>query len=46
VGAFALAAGARDAAVVADLVPGSYTVDVRGVNGSDGLVLVEIYEVP
>jgi hypothetical protein len=46
VGAFALAAVTRDAAIVADLAPGSYTVEVRGVNGADGLVLVEIYEVP
>ena len=46
VGAFALSAASRDAAVVASLTPGSYTVQVSGVNGATGLILVEIYELP
>lgn len=43
-GAFALPANSRDAAVVATLVPGNYTVQVSGVGGGTGLVLVEVYE--
>ena len=46
VGAFALPATSKDAAVVAGLTPGNYTVQVSGVGGVTGTVLVEIYEVP
>ena len=46
VGAFALPATSLDAAVVASLHPGSYTVQVSGVSGTTGLILVEIYELP
>jgi hypothetical protein len=46
VGAFALTAGSRDAALVTSLTPGSYTVQVSGVNNGTGEALVEIYEVP
>lgn len=46
VGAFALDAGSRDAALVASLAPGSYTVQVSGVNNTTGEALVELYEVP
>jgi hypothetical protein len=46
VGAFGLTAGSRDAALVTSLTPGSYTVQVSGVNGGTGEALVEIYEVP
>lgn len=46
VGAFALEAGSRDAAVLAQLDPGSYTAQVSGVAGATGVALVEIYEVP
>jgi hypothetical protein len=46
VGAFGLTAGSRDAALVTPLTPGSYTVQVSGVNGTTGEALVEIYEVP
>lgn len=46
VGAFGLIAGSRDAALVTSLTPGSYTVQVSGVNGTTGEALVEIYEVP
>jgi hypothetical protein len=45
VGAFALAAGSRDAAILATLTPGSYTAEVRGANNTSGLALVEVYEV-
>jgi hypothetical protein len=46
VGAFALPAASRDAAVVASLSPGNYTVQVSGVATATGTILVEIYEVP
>src|SRR5688500_12779759 len=46
VGAFGLTTGSRDAALVTALTPGSYTVQVSGVNGGTGEALVEIYEVP
>lgn len=46
VGAFALPADSRDAAVVAALAPGNYTVQVAGVTGATGMILVEIYELP
>ena len=46
VGAFALEAGSRDAALVVALSPGSYTVQVAGVGGTTGEALVEVYEVP
>lgn len=43
VGAFALAAGTRDAAVMATLQPGAYTLVVSP-NGGDGVALAEIYD--
>lgn len=43
VGAFALPAGSRDAAVVVSLAPGAYTAQV-GDNGGDGIGLVEVYD--
>jgi hypothetical protein len=46
VGAFVLPAGSRDAAIVATLNPGSYTVQVSGVNGTTGVAIVEVYEMP
>ncbi len=46
VGAFALPGSSRDAALLATLQPGTYTVQVSGVGGTTGLALVEIYEVP
>lgn len=46
VGAFASPATSRDAAVVASLNPGNYTVQVAGVRGVTGLILIEIYELP
>src|SRR5690606_26264760 len=44
-GAFALPAGSLDAALVANLAPGAYTVQIDGVAGATGVGLVEIYEV-
>ncbi len=45
VGAFELPMGSRDAALIATLRPGSYTVQVSGVLGTTGVGLVEVYEV-
>ncbi len=46
VGAFALVPGSRDAAFIANLRPGGYTVQVSGADGGTGLALIEIYELP
>jgi hypothetical protein len=46
VGAFGLAPGARDAALLLSLPPGSYTAQVRSVTGAPGNALIEVYEVP
>ena len=47
VGAFALPAPtSKDAALVLTLQPGSYSVQVSGVNDTTGVALVEVYEVP
>ncbi len=46
VGAFGLSSTSKDAALVAELQPGSYTVTVSGVGGTTGVALVEVYEVP
>jgi hypothetical protein len=46
-GAFALAAGSRDAALLVTLKPGSYTAQVKATqSASSGVALIEIYEVP
>ncbi len=45
-GAFVLPATSRDAALVATLEPGSYTVHASDLAGIGGNVLLEIYEVP
>jgi hypothetical protein len=45
-GAFTLPAGSADAALVLTLAPGSYTAQISGANGSTGIALVEIYEIP
>ncbi len=45
VGAFSLADGSKDAAVLLDLKPGIYTVEVHGPSGTTGEVMVEIYKV-
>jgi len=46
VGAFALAAGSRDAALILNLFPGAYTAQVSGSGDQTGTALVEVYEVP
>jgi outer membrane protein assembly factor BamB/subtilisin family serine protease len=45
-GAFTLAPGSADAAMLATLAPGSYTLQLSGRNGSTGIGLVEVYLVP
>lgn len=45
-GAFALAAGSRDSALVLTLEPGAYTCRVAGVGGTTGVALVEVYLLP
>jgi hypothetical protein len=44
VGAFGLAGGSRDAALVVSLQPNSYTAQLSGVNGGTGIALVELYD--
>lgn len=45
VGAFAFPAGSADAALIANLAPGLYTVLVSGASASDtGIALVEVYD--
>ena len=44
VGAFPLRSGSRDAALLLDLPPGSYTVQVAGAGDAKGVALVEVYE--
>ena len=46
VGAFALTAGSRDAALLVTLPAGSYTVHLSGAAGSIGTALIEVYLVP
>jgi hypothetical protein len=46
VGAFALAENSRDSAILVSLSPGAYTVQVSGANDTNGVALVEVYEVP
>jgi predicted alpha/beta superfamily hydrolase len=45
VGAFGLASGSRDAAIVLTLDPGAYTVVVESATGEAGVALAEVYEV-
>jgi sugar lactone lactonase YvrE len=46
VGAFALPPNSADSATLISLSPGSYSVEVSGVNDSTGVALAEIYELP
>jgi hypothetical protein len=41
---FALATGSKDAAAIVRLPPGGYTIQVTGVGGTTGNVLVEVYD--
>ena len=43
-GAFSLATGSADSAMVLTLPPGAYTAEVSGADGGTGIALVEIYE--
>jgi hypothetical protein len=45
-GAFALASGGTDAALLLSLPPGSYTVELSGMGAATGVGLLEIYELP
>ena len=44
-GAFALANGSKDAAILTMLAPGAYTVQLSGVNNTTGIGIVEVYDV-
>jgi hypothetical protein len=44
-GAFALPADSLDCALVVNVAPGAYTVQVRGANGGTGVAIVEVYEI-
>ena len=46
VGAFGLPSASKDAALLATLAPGGYSVRVSGVATTTGVALVEVYEVP
>jgi hypothetical protein len=46
VGASAMASGSKDAALLITLPPGAYTAIVESADGSSGIALVEVYEVP
>ena len=45
VGAFNLPTGSKDAVLLVTLPPGGYTAQVGGVGGTQGVALVEVYEV-
>jgi hypothetical protein len=46
VGAFALAAASKDAALLVSLPAGSYTAVINGAGGAIGTALLEVYAVP
>jgi hypothetical protein len=46
VGAYPIAPGSADCAMVVTLPPGNYTVQVTGTGSSTGIALVEFYELP
>jgi hypothetical protein len=46
VGLAPLAANSKDAAMLATLQPGAYTVHVSGVGNTSGIALMEVYELP
>lgn len=46
VGAFALPISSRDACLLLTLQPGNYTAQVTGKNGTAGVALIEVYELP
>jgi hypothetical protein len=46
VGAFALAPGSADVAMIFTLPAGSYTAQLSGQNGTSGVGLLEVYLIP
>ena len=46
VGAFALASGSRDAALLVTVPAGNYTAVVTGVGGATGTALLEVFVAP
>lgn len=46
VGAFPMTAGSKSSAIVIWLAPGTYTAHARSADGSEGVVIVEVYEAP
>jgi hypothetical protein len=46
VGAFPLTAGSQDCALVVNLPPGGYTIQISGLASSTGFALAEVYEIP
>ena len=45
-GAFPLAAGSKDAALLVELPPGVYSAHVEPESGAPGAVMLEIYSLP
>lgn len=45
-GAFGLTAGSKDAALLAELPPGAYTVRLENTTATPGIVVAELYQVP
>jgi hypothetical protein len=45
-GAFALSPASKDAVLLSTLPPGAYTVQISGTDGTRGIALVEVYELP
>jgi len=46
VNAFKLADGSKDSAMVVTLLPGAWTVQAGGPDGSTGVALIEVYVLP
>ena len=46
VGAYPIPANSLDSLLLVSLPPGSYSVQISGVNGTTGIATAEIYEVP
>jgi alpha-tubulin suppressor-like RCC1 family protein len=46
IGMSPMEAGSKDAALLVELPAGPYTVHLTGVNGTEGIAMIEIYEVP
>jgi len=45
-GAFPLPVGSKDAVLLVTLLPGTYSVQLRGADGGTGAGLIEVYQVP